>query len=110
MNNAVKVNKDYAQEFLKSRKGWGTKHGYKEHLKVFFKVTGGSPTAVNFSPGQAAVNGLLATLSAALMASVYSWLTIRQVNPLMTARGLLAGLLVAMAGAVLLAWRKRGQK
>jgi Amt family ammonium transporter len=58
-----------------------------------------SPTAVNFSPGQAAVNGLLAALSAALMASFYSWLTTRQVNPLMTARGLLAGLVVAMAGA-----------
>jgi Amt family ammonium transporter len=58
-----------------------------------------SPTAINFSPAQAAVNGLLAALSAALMASGYSWLTTRKVNPLMTARGLMAGLVVATAGA-----------
>ena len=58
-----------------------------------------SPAAVDFSPAQAGVNGLLAALSAALMASGYSWLTTRQVNPLMTARGLLAGLVVALAGA-----------
>jgi Amt family ammonium transporter len=63
-------------------------------------ATGGhSPTAVNFSPAQATVNGLLAALSAALMAAGYSWLTTRQVNPLMTSRGLVTGLVVAVAGA-----------
>ncbi|MEW5960276.1 MAG: hypothetical protein AB1801_21330 [Chloroflexota bacterium] len=58
-----------------------------------------APTALNFSPAQAAVNGLLAALSAALAAGAYSWFTTRALNPLMTSRGLAAGLVTAMAGA-----------
>jgi Amt family ammonium transporter len=58
-----------------------------------------APTALNFSPAQAAVNGLLAALAAALTAAGYSWFTTRQLNPLMASRGLVAGLIVAMAGA-----------
>jgi ammonia channel protein AmtB len=58
-----------------------------------------SPTAVNFSPVYAAVAGVLAALSAALTAASYSWLTTRYVNPLMASRGLVAGLIVALAGA-----------
>lgn len=58
-----------------------------------------SPTALNFSPAQAAVAGILAALSAALTAAGYSWFTTRQLNPLMTSRGLVAGLVVALAGA-----------
>ncbi len=57
------------------------------------------PTAVNFNPAQAAINGLLAALGAALTAAGYSWFTTREFNPLMTSRGLVAGLVVAMAGA-----------
>ena len=33
------------------------------------------------------------------MAAGYSWLTTRKANPLMTSRGLVAGLIVAVAGA-----------
>lgn len=58
-----------------------------------------NPTAANFSPAQAGVSGLMAALGAALTAASYSWFTTRQLNPLMTARGLVAGLVVAMAGA-----------
>ncbi len=58
-----------------------------------------TPTAANFSPAQAAVSGLLAALAAALMAAGYSWFTTRRLNPLMASRGLVAGLIVAMAGA-----------
>lgn len=58
-----------------------------------------NPTAVNFSPAQAGVGGLMAALGAALTAAGYSWFTTRQFNPLMTARGLVAGLVVALAGA-----------
>lgn len=58
-----------------------------------------SPTAIDFSPAQAAANGLLAALAAALTAAGYSWFTTREFNPLMTSRGLVAGLIVAMAGA-----------
>lgn len=57
------------------------------------------PTAINFSPAHAAVAGILAALSAALTAAGYSWLTTREVNPLMASRGLVAGLIVALAGA-----------
>ena len=57
------------------------------------------PTALNFSPPQAAVNGLLAALAAALAAAGYSWFTTREFNPLMTSRGLVAGLVLVMAGA-----------
>ncbi len=58
-----------------------------------------TPTALNFSPAQAAVAGLMAALSAALTAAGYSWLTTRHFDPLMTSRGLAAGLVVAVAGA-----------
>ena len=58
-----------------------------------------SPTASNFTPAQAAINGLLAALASTLMAAVYSWFTTEEFNPLMTSRGLVAGLIVVMAGA-----------
>jgi Amt family ammonium transporter len=58
-----------------------------------------APTAVNFSPAHAAVAGVLAALSAALTAAGYSWLTTREVNSLMASRGLVAGLVLALAGA-----------
>ncbi len=58
-----------------------------------------TPTAMNFFPAQAAVNGLLAALGGALTSAGYSWFTTRAVNPLMTMRGLVAGLIIAMAGA-----------
>jgi Amt family ammonium transporter len=58
-----------------------------------------SPTAINFFPAQVIINGALAALSAALIAAGYSWLTTRQTNPLMTSRSLVAGLIVATAGA-----------
>jgi Amt family ammonium transporter len=65
-----------------------------------------APTAVNFSPAQAAVNGLLGALSAALAAAGYSWFTTRELNPLMTGRGLAAGLVISMAGAPFIpAWQ-----
>jgi Amt family ammonium transporter len=70
-------------------------------LLGWFGLTTGvhAPTAVNFSPAQAAVNGLLAALASALTAAGYSWFTTRELNPLMTSRGLVAGLIVATAGA-----------
>ncbi len=69
-------------------------------LGWFGLTTGGhAPTAVDFAPAQAAVNGLLAALAGALTAAGYSWFTTKELNPLMTARGLIAGLIVAMAGA-----------
>jgi len=58
-----------------------------------------APTAQNFVPAQAAVSGLLAALAGALAAAGYSWFTTQELNPLMTARGLVAGLVVAAAGA-----------
>ncbi len=58
-----------------------------------------TPTALNFSPDRAAVNGLLAALSAAVAAAGYSWFTTRRLNSFMTPRGLVAGLGVVMAGA-----------
>jgi Amt family ammonium transporter len=58
-----------------------------------------SPTAMNFSSAHAAVAGVLAALGAALTAAGYSWFTTRQLDPLMTSRGLAAGLVVALAGA-----------
>lgn len=70
-------------------------------LLGWFGVATGAhlPTAVNFSPAQAATNGLLAALAAALTAAGYSWLTTRQLDYLMASRGLVAGLVVAVAGA-----------
>jgi Amt family ammonium transporter len=57
------------------------------------------PTAVNFSPAQAGLSGLLAALATSLTAAGYSWFTTRELNPLMTSRGIAAGLIVTMAGA-----------
>jgi Amt family ammonium transporter len=57
------------------------------------------PTALDFAPGQTAAAGLLAALTGALAAAGYSWFTTRALNPLMTSRGLAAGLIVATAGA-----------
>jgi Amt family ammonium transporter len=70
-------------------------------LLGWFGLTTGAhmPTALNFSPVQAAINGLLAALSGALTAAAYSWFTTRHLNPLMTTRGLVAGLVLASAGA-----------
>lgn len=70
-------------------------------LLGWFGLTTGvhTPTALNFTPVHAAVNGLLAALAGALMAAAYSWFTTQELNPLMTSRGLVAGLIVAMAGA-----------
>ncbi|MBN1994808.1 MAG: hypothetical protein JW953_19075 [Anaerolineae bacterium] len=58
-----------------------------------------TPAAVNFSPAQAAVNGLLAALSAALATAGYCRFTTGRINVLMISRGLVAGLVVAVAGA-----------
>jgi Amt family ammonium transporter len=64
-----------------------------------------APTAGQISSAQAGVNGVLAALAAAAAAAAYSWFTTRSLNPLMTVRGLLAGLMVAWAGAPFLpAW------
>lgn len=70
-------------------------------LLGWFGITSGvhAPTAVSFIPGQAAVAGLLSALAGALSAAGYSAFTTREFNPLMTARGLMAGLIVAIAGA-----------
>jgi Amt family ammonium transporter len=70
-------------------------------LMGWFGLSSGShlPTAVNFIPGQAAAAGLLAALAGALSAAGYSWFTTGEFNPLMTGRGLAAGLVVAIAGA-----------
>lgn len=56
------------------------------------------PTALNFNPTHAATAGLLAALSAGLTAAGYSWFTTRAFDSLMTARGLVAGLMIALAG------------
>lgn len=58
-----------------------------------------TPTALNFSPGQAAVSGLLAALAAATTTAAYSAFTTNEFNPLMVGRGLVAGLIVAVAAA-----------
>jgi ammonia channel protein AmtB len=58
-----------------------------------------APGAINFSPTLAAVNGLLAALAGAVAAGGYSWFATRELDPLMTSRGLVAGLIVAIAGA-----------
>lgn len=62
-----------------------------------------APTASSFSPGQAAVGGVLAALAGALAAAGYSWFTTQAFNPLMTSRGLVAGLVLAAAGAPFIA-------
>ncbi len=52
-----------------------------------------------------AVNLVLGALGGALTAGLYSWFTTSHLNPLMSARGLVAGLVVAAAGAAFIpAW------
>ena len=57
------------------------------------------PTYSNVTPALAAINGILAALSAALGTAGYCWFTTQQINPLMTTRGFVAGLIIASAGA-----------
>ncbi len=63
------------------------------------------PTAVDTLPVVMAVNLVLGALGGALTAGLYSWFTTSHLNPLMSARGLVAGLVVAAAGAAFIpAW------
>jgi len=63
------------------------------------------PTAVGVSPVQMAVNLALGAFGGVLTAGLYSWFTTSSLNPLMSARGLAAGLVVTAAGAPFLpAW------
>jgi Amt family ammonium transporter len=57
------------------------------------------PTAVDTVPAVIAVNLVLGALGGALTAGLYSWFTTNHLNPLMSARGLVAGLIVVAAGA-----------
>jgi Amt family ammonium transporter len=54
---------------------------------------------LNFSPAVAAVNLLLAMAGGALAASLYTWFTTGHLDPLMSARGMVAGLISASAAA-----------
>jgi len=68
--------------------GWiGT--GFMSHLA----------TAVDTMPAVVVVNLVLGALGGALSAGLYSWFTTSHLNALMSARGLVAGLIVAVAGA-----------
>jgi Amt family ammonium transporter len=58
-----------------------------------------NPASVDYSVPQAAAGGVLAALAAALTAAVYSWFTTTEFNALMVARGLVAGLIIAIACA-----------
>jgi Amt family ammonium transporter len=57
------------------------------------------PIAVDLSPAPMAVNLALSALGGTLTAGLYSWFTTSRLNPLMAARGMAAGLVVAAAGA-----------
>jgi Amt family ammonium transporter len=57
------------------------------------------PTAVGASPALGAVNLMLGAFGGALAAGLYCWFTTGGLDPLMTARGWVAGLVVAAAGA-----------
>jgi Amt family ammonium transporter len=57
------------------------------------------PAAVGASPAPVAVNLMLGAFGGALAAGIYSWFTTGGLNPLMSARGLVAGLVVMAAGA-----------
>ncbi len=57
------------------------------------------PTAVGVSPTLMAVNLVLGAFGGALTAGLYSWFTTGDLNSLMSARGLAAGLVVTAAGA-----------
>jgi Amt family ammonium transporter len=58
-----------------------------------------NPTGVATVAARTAVSGLLAAMTATITAAVYSWFTTTVFNPLMAVRGLVAGLIVAAAGA-----------
>ena len=63
------------------------------------------PTAVDTLLAVIAVNLMLGGLGGALTAGLYSWFTTSHLNPLMSARGLVAGLIVVAAGAAFIpAW------
>ena len=57
------------------------------------------PTAVGVSPAPGAANLMLGAFGGALAAGIYSWFTTSGLDPLMAARGWVAGLVVAAAGA-----------
>ncbi len=57
------------------------------------------PTAVNVMVAPAVANLVLSAMGGALAAGLYGWFTTSQLNPLMSARGLAAGLVTAAAGA-----------
>jgi len=57
------------------------------------------PTAIDTTPAIIVINLMLGALGGTLTAGLYSWFTTSQLNPLMSARGLVAGLVVAAAGA-----------
>jgi Amt family ammonium transporter len=57
------------------------------------------PTAVQVPPAPMVVNLVLAAMGAALTAGLYSWFTTNHLNSLMSARAIVAGLVVAAAGA-----------
>jgi Amt family ammonium transporter len=57
------------------------------------------PTAVQVPPASIIANLVLAAMGAALTAGLYSWFTTNQLNSLMSARAIVAGLVVAAAGA-----------
>jgi len=55
--------------------------------------------SAQIDPGRTAVNGLLAVAGATLTTLFYCWLALGQGDPLMVARGLVAGLVAVSAGA-----------
>jgi Amt family ammonium transporter len=57
------------------------------------------PAAVDVLPAPAIANLVLSALGGALTAGLYSWFTTSRLNPLMSARGLAAGVVIAAAGA-----------
>jgi Amt family ammonium transporter len=57
------------------------------------------PTAAGVLPAPMAVNLVLGALGGALTAALYSWFTTGNLNSLMSARGMAAGLVVVAAGA-----------
>lgn len=57
------------------------------------------PTATNIAMPRAALNGFLGSFAGAVFAALYSKFTTTQFNPLMSARGGLAGLIIVSAAA-----------
>jgi Amt family ammonium transporter len=63
------------------------------------------PIAADTQPAVIATNLVLGALGGALSTGLYSWFTTDRLNPLMSARGMLAGLVAAAAGAAFIpAW------